>query len=52
MGMIIESIYQQLAKFIAYLAVPLLAICQCPVNTPFATAYLLLFLDEELVDAS
>ncbi len=37
-GMIVESVYQQLAKFIAYLAVPLLAICQCPVNTPFATA--------------
>jgi hypothetical protein len=38
MGMIVESVYQQLAKFIAYLAVPLLAIRQCPVNTPFATA--------------
>jgi hypothetical protein len=36
--MIVESIYQQLEKLIAYLAVPLLAICQCPVNTPFDTA--------------
>ncbi len=38
LGMIVESIYQQLAKLIAYLAVTLLAIRQCPVNTPFATA--------------
>jgi hypothetical protein len=38
-GLIVESVYQQLAKFIAYLAVvPLLAIRQCPVNTSFATA--------------